>query len=152
MEALLKQLASHGLTSHSSDLLKELKSKQRPLSLGQIMTLLQTEVKTYFHVFTVIDALDEYSDVVRKDFMAKIQSLSSVKLLVTSWPIDSIGHDTCAYYRLDITAKDSDIKSYLKGQLSSSHASTLKRLISKPSSSIREEDIIARVTMKAQGM
>jgi hypothetical protein len=152
MEALLKQLASYGLSSDSSDLLDELKSKQRHPSVVELMTLLQTEVKTYSGVFIVIDALDEYPDVVQKDFMAKLQSLPSIKLLVTSRPIEAIGQMVCADCRLNITAKDSDIKSYLENQLSSSHADMLRRLISKPSSSIRKEDIIKKVAMRAQGM
>jgi ankyrin repeat domain-containing protein 50 len=151
MEALLKQLALHGLTSHSSDLLKDLKSKQRHPSIGDLMILLKNEVKTYSGVFIVIDALDECSDVVRKDLMSKIQSLTFVKILVTSRPIDTIGHDVGADCRLDIFAKDSDIKCYLEGQLSSSHGAMMRRLITR-SSSIREKDIITKVTMKAQGM
>jgi hypothetical protein len=152
VEALLRQLALHGLTSDSLALLKEKKDKLHPLSLGQLMTLLQMEVQTYSCVFVVIDALDEYSDRVQKDLMAKIQSLTPVKLLVTSRPILSIEHNLCADCKLDITAKDSDIKAYLEAQLSSPHADMLRRLISKPSSSIRKEDIIEKVTMKAQGM
>jgi hypothetical protein len=116
------------------------------------MALLQTEVKTYSCVFIVIDALDEYSDGVQKELIAKIQSLTSVKLLVTSRPILSIEYNLCADGKLEITAKDSDINAYLETQLSSPHADMLRRLISKPSSLISKEDIKNRVAMKAQGM
>jgi hypothetical protein len=152
MEALLRQLAVHGLTSDSLALLKEQKDKLRPLSLGQLITLLQTEVKTYTCVFIVIDALDESSDIVQKDLMAKIQSLTSVKLLVTSRPILSIEHHLGADCKLEITAKDSDINAYLEAQLASPRADMLRRLISKPSCSISKEDIMNMVAMKAQGM
>jgi hypothetical protein len=151
MEALLKQFSLHGLTSDSLTQLKENRSNQRHSSMEQLMVMLQTEVKTYSCVFIVIDGLDEYSDVVQKDLMLKIQSLTSVKLLVTSRPIHSIEHDVCADCRLNITAKDSDIKSYLEGQLSSPHGRMMKRLISK-SSSITEQDVIEMIIMKAKGM
>jgi hypothetical protein len=152
MEALLRQLALHGLTSDALALLKGQKDKLHPLSLGQLMTLLQTEVKTYSCVFIVIDALDEYSDTVQRELMAKIQSLTSVKLLVTSRPILSIEHNLCADGKLEITAKDTDINAYLEAQLSSPHADMLRRLISKSSSLISKEDIMNRVAIKAQGM
>ena len=152
MEALLRQLALHGFTSDALALLKGQKDKLQPLSLGQLMSLLQTEVKTYSRVFIVIDALDEYSDGVQKELIAKIQSLTSVKLLVTSRPILSIEHNLGADSKLEITAKDSDINAYLETQLSSPHADMLRRLISKPSSLISKEDIMNRVAMKAQGM
>ncbi|KAF8226373.1 hypothetical protein L208DRAFT_1051913, partial [Tricholoma matsutake] len=90
MAALLRQLALHNLTYDSQALLNRLKNKQHHPSLGQLRTLLQNEVDAYSRVFMVIDALDECSDVVQKDFMEKIQSLTSVKLLVTSRLIDSI--------------------------------------------------------------
>jgi hypothetical protein len=152
MAALLKQSAWHNLTSNSSDLLRDCKSKQHHPSLGQLMTLLQKELKTYSSVFLVIDALDEYPDGIQKDLMAKIQSLTSVNLLVTSRPIPAIEHTLCPDCKLYVTAKDSDIHAYLEAKLSSPHARMLRRLISKPSSSIRKEDIIEKVTMKAQGM
>ena len=152
MEALLRQLALRGLTSDALALLKGQKDKLCRLSLGQLMSLLQTEVKTYSCVFIVIDALDEYTDGVQKELIAKIQTLTSVKLLVTSRPILSIEHYLCADAKLAITAKDSDIKAYLETQLSSPHADMLRRLISKPSSLISKEDIMNRVAMKAQGM
>jgi hypothetical protein len=151
MEALLKQLALHGLTSNSLVLLQEHKTKQRHPSLEQLMILLQNEVKTHSCVFILIDGLDEYSDVVLKDLMVNIQSLTTVKLLVTSRPIYSIEHDVCADCRLNIASKGSDIKSYLEGQLSSPHGRMMKRLISK-SSSITEGDIIKTIIMKAEGM
>jgi hypothetical protein len=152
MEALLRQLALYGLTSNTSALLKRQKDKLQPLSLGQLMAMLQTEVKTYSCVFIIIDALDECSDGVQKELIAKVQSLTSVKLLVTSRPILSIEHNLCADAKLEITAKDSDINAYLETQLSGPHADMLRRLISKPSSLISKEDIMKRVVMKAQGM
>jgi hypothetical protein len=152
MAALLRQLALHGLTSNTLALLKGQKDKEKPLSLGQLMVLLQTEVKTYSYVSIVIDALDECSDGVQKEFIAKIQSLASVQLLVTSRPILSIEHNLGAGNKLEITAKDSDINAYLETQFSSPHADMLRRLISKPSSLISKEDIMNRVAVKAQGM
>jgi hypothetical protein len=153
MQALLRQLALRGhLTPNTLAFLKGQNDKLQPLSLGQLMTLLQTEVKTYSCVFIVIDALDEYSDGVQKELIAKIQSLTSVKLLVTSRPILSIEHNLGADSKLEITAKDSDINAYLETQLSGPHADMLRRLISKPSSQISKEDIMNRVAMKAQGM
>jgi hypothetical protein len=152
MGALLRQLALHGLTYNTLALLKGQKDKLQPLSLGQLMTLLQTEVKTYSCVFIVIDALDEYTDGVQKELIAKIQSVTSVKLLVTSRPILSIEHNLCADGKLEITAKDSDINAYLENQLSSPHADMLRRLISKSSSQISKEDIMESIVMKAQGM
>jgi hypothetical protein len=152
MEVLLRQLAVHGLTSDTLAFLKGQRDKLHPFSLGKLMALLQTEVKTYSSVFIVIDALDECSDGVQKELMGKIQSLTSVKLLVTSRPILSIEHNLCADAKLEITAKDSDINAYLENKLSSPHADMLRRLISKPSSLISKEDIMNRVAMKAQGM
>jgi len=152
MEALLRQLALHCLTSDNLALLEEQRDKLKPLSLGKLMVLLQTEVKTHSCVFIIIDALDGYSDGVQKEFIAKIPSLTSVKILVTSRPILSIEHNLAADSKLEITAKDSDINAYLETQLSSPHADMLRRLLSKPSSQISKKDIINRVAMKAQGM
>jgi hypothetical protein len=150
--ALFKQLALHQLTADSLDLLKDLKSKQRHPPQRQLMSLLQNEVKNHSSVFLVIDALDEYPDGIQKDLMVEIQSLTSVQLLVTSRPILAIEHTLCPDYKLHITAKSSDIHTYLEAQFSSPHANMMRRLISKPSSTIRKEDIMEGVTAKAQGM
>jgi hypothetical protein len=150
--ALFKQLALHQLTADSLDLLKDLKSKQRHPPLRQLMDLLQYELKTYSSVFLIIDALDEYPDSTQRSLMAEIQSLGSVQFLVTSRPILAIEHTLCPDCKLHITAKGSDIHTYMESQFSSPHASMMRRLISKPSSAIRKENIIEGVTAKAQGM
>jgi hypothetical protein len=116
------------------------------------MDLLQNELKTYSSVFLVIDALDEYPDSTQRGLMAEIQSLTSVQLLVTSRPILAIEHTLCPDGKLHITAKGSDIHTYLEAQFSSPDASMMRRLISKPSSAIRKDDIIEGVTAKAQGV
>jgi hypothetical protein len=152
LAALLKQLALHNLTSESSDLLKDFRSKQCHPPLRQLRALLQNEVKIYSSVFLVIDALDEYPYGIQESLVAEIQSLTSLQLLVTSRPIPTIEHTLCPDYKLHIAAKGSDIHTYLEAQFSGPHASMMRRLISKPSSAIRKEDIIKGVTAKAQGM
>jgi hypothetical protein len=150
--ALLKQLALHNLTSESSDLLKDFKRRKCHPPLSQLRALVQNEVKMCSCVFLVIDALDEYPDRIQKGLVAQIQSLTSLQPLVTSRTILAIEHALFPDCKLHITAKGSDIHTYMEAQFSSPYASMMRRLISKPSSTIKKEDIIEGVTAKAQGM
>jgi len=153
LEALLKQLAFHRLTSNSIELLREKRTEWgRGTLLDTVTTILETEIKTYSRVVIVVDALDEcFPEQVQRDLLEKLRSLtinSPAKLMVTSRDIPSIQRTICADIELEIVAMECDIKSHVKARIFKDNM--LKRLITKPPS--MEDNVVRTVVEKARGM
>jgi hypothetical protein len=153
LEALLKQLAFHRLTSTSMELLqKERKERGRRPSLKMLMSILEAEIQTYLRVFIVVDALDEcFPEQVREELLENLHSImanSTAKLMVTSRDIPSIGSAIRADIELEIIAMESDIKSHVQARLMKN--AMLKRLVTRPPS--LEEKVVETVVEKARGM
>ena len=152
LEALLKQLALHSLTSDSIETLQKDKGLRRRPSLNKLMSILEAEMKTHSRVFIVVDALDEcFPEDVQSDLLEKLQSMtnvSSAKLMVTSRHIPLIEHAIRADIKLEIIALNSDIESLVEARISKNNM--LKRLTTKPPSI--KEKVVETVVEKAQGM
>ena len=95
------------------------RDKTRP-SLNETSRLLRSQVDKFDKVFIVIDALDECPelDQTRQAFLAEVRGLlPKVRLMVTSRNIPSIEnifkHDT----RLDIRAREEDVKKFIESQM-----------------------------------
>lgn len=152
MEALLKQLSFHRLTSGSIELLQRQFDQKRHPPLSMLMSILEAETKTYSRVFIVVDALDEfYPEEDRRNLLEELRSLTenrSVKLMATSRHIDSIAYSIGADIKLEITAMSDDIKSLVQARISTNDM--LKRLLTKRPSI--EDKVVNSVVEKAQGM
>ncbi len=120
---------SNGLSSRIKSLYNQsLRDGTRP-SLKALTKILSQELKSFDHVYIVLDALDEFSDNNggREELINMMRKFSNnIHLLVTSRDISTIGLlfkalDT----RLDIQAADDDIKSYITSMLSCGHLAHL---------------------------
>jgi len=152
LEALLKQLAHHRLTSDSIKALKTDKDLGRHPSLDKLMTVLEAEIKTYSRVFMVVDALDEYfPEEARNNLLERLRSLTKVpsaKLMITSRYIPSIESAICADIKLEIIALDNDVKALVEARISEDKM--LERLVTRQPSI--KEKVVRAVVEKAQGM
>lgn len=89
-------------------------------SLNEFATLLRLQVEKFDEVFIVIDALDECPehDQVRKSFLAELRALlPKVSLMVTSRDVPSIENMFKHDIRLEIRARDQDIRGFIKSQM-----------------------------------
>ncbi|KAF8537870.1 ankyrin repeat-containing domain protein, partial [Trichophaea hybrida] len=89
-------------------------------SFEEISRALHVMINSYHKVFVVLDALDEYSnEKSRASLIAALQSLQlNVNLLVTSRPNDAIARLFEGKNRLEISAHDEDVQSYVDGRIS----------------------------------
>ncbi|KAJ7572885.1 hypothetical protein C8J56DRAFT_570417 [Mycena floridula] len=153
--SILKQLAETRETL-SDDLLALHKTceshKTRP-TIPLLMAALQKEVQSYSRVYIVVDALDECSEAARSLFLSAeaddgLCSLSNtVRLLFTSRNILSIAQEFKGKTRLDISAHEEDLQTYIKGRIL--RDKRLNRLVN--GDSVLETEIIDQVIMKAAG-
>jgi hypothetical protein len=156
-----QQTLSHVLGSLLQQLLRRAKSmtpgvralyercgdgKRRPTS-SELSSLLKSEALNFSKLFIVIDALDECPSVddMTSKFLLELQR-TSPHLLVTSRPhlksvIEQYLPDA---NRLEIRARDEDIKTYLDEQFRKKHK---LRLLVKDTT-----EIIKKITDKAKGM
>ncbi|KAJ7578114.1 hypothetical protein C8J56DRAFT_869025, partial [Mycena floridula] len=149
--SILKQLV-HNQRAISKQLisLHEASRNTRP-SLSDLQRALEAQVAVYSSVYIVVDALDECSDIdaTRETFMDALQSLpATVHLLVTSRDIFSIAQQFLGKPRIEVRARDEDLRTYIKGRLVSE--SRIARLL-KGDAEFQEE-IISQVISKAAGM
>ncbi|KAF6232153.1 hypothetical protein HO173_009536 [Letharia columbiana] len=89
-------------------------------SLDEFAKLLRLQVEKFDEVFIVIDALDECPehDQVRKSFLAEVRALlPKVSLMVTSRDVPSIENMFKHDIRLEIRARDQDIRGFIKSQM-----------------------------------
>jgi len=152
LEALLRQLALNRLAPDSTEKLQKDKDSGRRPSLDKLMAILETELKTYYRVFIVVDALDEFPpELAQSDLLKKLRyltSVSSAKLMVTSRHIPFIESAILADVKLEIIALDSDIESLIEARISDDNM--LERLVTKPPSI--KEQVVRAVVVRAQGM
>ena len=147
LEALLKQLAQHHLTSDVVDSLAEHKEKKTHPAVDELLLMLQAEIKTYQSFFIVVDALDECSDKIRADFIRKLQALAA-NVIVTSRNLADIAKAFEQEAHLEITGKNEDIRTYTRDTIYNNE--TLYRLVNKapPLWTVIAEKVVA----KAGGM
>jgi hypothetical protein len=123
LAAILKQLVRSQPTiiEPISGLYKTHKTQGTRPSLEEIYSTLQALMKTFTHVYIVVDALDECSsqDGTRSQLLSKLRSLQQefdVRLMITSRP----GSETIEFpymSLLEVRASEADVKRFLDGQL-----------------------------------
>jgi hypothetical protein len=126
-----------------------IKKRTRP-TLEECSKLLQSEVRQLSKVFIILDALDECSESngTRDSFLAEIQKLPDIHLLITSRYILSIERVFGGAARVEIRASDEDIKRYLKGRIETE--GRLARHV-RPDPAF-QEIIIGTIVERAKGM
>jgi hypothetical protein len=128
LEAILKQLAQHHLTSDVLDSLAKHKEKKSHPTVDELMVILQSEIKTYHHFFVVVDALDECSDRIRLDFVKRLQALSA-SIIITSQNLADISKAFKQEAHLEIIGKSEDMRAYIKDTIYNNE--TIYRLVNK---------------------
>jgi hypothetical protein len=105
-------------------------------TVGETTKVLKAQFTLFSKVFIIVDALDECSeaDGTRADLVETLRSLraENVNLMVTSRDIPSIDlvHDFKDAKRLDIQARDEDVRAYVGSHISRHRfASNLKQAI-----------------------
>ena len=125
-----------------------IKKATRP-SLSELSQIFQQDVIENRHVYVVIDALDECSEVndTRFCFLAKIQKiLSKIHLLITSRP--GVVLDLKSVTRIDIEARDDDVSTYLNQRIELEPR--LKSLVK--GNALLHNEILTTIVDKSQGM
>lgn len=118
-------------------------------SLGEFFNLLQSQLHKFSKTFVIIDALDECSESNRESLITKILKLQSdIHLLVTSRRIADIECLLENAARLEILAKDEDVRRYLEGRIT--REGRLKRHIK--SDPMLQDAIMDTIVDKARGM
>ncbi len=124
-------------------------------SLNDLTKILSQELASFYHVYIVLDALDEFTGGKLEEQMNKQEELiritkslgDNIHLLVTSRDITSIGSLFKADTKLNIQAAEDDINSYIMSKLS---CGRLAEFI-KGRDDLRQA-ILDGVTEKADGM
>jgi hypothetical protein len=122
--SLLKQLIQQQLAVSGNilELYRRHRSRQTHPPLSEYSRLLQAELRHFSKIFIVIDALDECSEEsrIREHFLAEVRKLlPMIRLLVTSRHIPDIERKFEGAARLEICARDKDIKRYLESRIES---------------------------------
>lgn len=122
-------------------------------TLQEYIALLQAQVRQFRRVFIVVDGLDECTDVdgTRRALVSVLRDmLPGISLLVTARP--KVGEE---YFteapRIDIKARESDLKGYIDHRVSQTPTSRLSRFYRSCDATIQEE-IRNTIVGKAQGM
>jgi hypothetical protein len=133
LASLLKQLAESrpSLPNSVKDLYKHHKDKRTRPSVSEMSTVLQSVLAMYQRVFIAIDALDEChnADGSRSNFLSEIFRLEKshfANIFATSREIPEISERFSNRARLDIRARDEDLRLYLEGLISQSESNLLK--------------------------
>ncbi|SJL06971.1 uncharacterized protein ARMOST_10313 [Armillaria ostoyae] len=119
LRSLLKQrVQAHGL----SDSITFLYDNNTPLFFDDLTEVLVEELKSFDHVYIILDALDEFleNDGGQEKLINALRTLgSNTRLLVMSTDLPAIASLFKTDTRLDIRAADEDIKTYIMNKLSS---------------------------------
>jgi hypothetical protein len=96
-------------------------TRTRP-SLDEILGVLQTVAAAYSRIFIIADALDEcqVSDGCRQRFLSSLFNLQrkcGANLFATSRPLSTIGKEFEGTSKLEIRAREEDVRRYLDGNL-----------------------------------
>jgi len=151
--SLLQQLfQNRPFVSKELDLLYRfhVRRRTRP-NLSEWLHHLRTEIALYSSVFVVIDAMDEFSDVAgaREDLFTELKRLPpNVHLLVTARPLPTLESDIPDRSRVEILARDEDIRSYLEVRIPN-ESRLLRQVKSDPAF---REMVISHVIGAAKGM
>ncbi|SJL14282.1 uncharacterized protein ARMOST_17738 [Armillaria ostoyae] len=154
--SLLKQLVQdNGLSDSITSLYKQCHHDGTRPSLNVLTDILSQELGSFYCVYIVLDALDEFTSGNPQEQMNKQEELinitkllgDNIHLLVTSRDITTIGLLFKADTRLDIRAAGDDISSYIMSKLS---YGCLAHFI-KGRDDLRQA-ILDGVTKKADGM
>jgi hypothetical protein len=87
-------------------------------NVRQTLELLRCETEKISKVFVVIDALDECHEKMRENLVAETRWLpANVHLLVTSRPLDTITEEFEGILKLEIAARDEDLKTYIENRI-----------------------------------
>lgn len=123
------------------------------LSLEDVLSWINLEIRKCTRVFILVDALDECSEgLVRSRFFKEILSLlPQTNLLVTSRLPDTIARKFDDFARLDIEAKTEDLNHYLTSRISTEDHLSMLLNKNKRKKSV-ESGIIECITDKALGM
>jgi hypothetical protein len=130
--------------------MSNLDTKQRP-DLQFIQDLLQTEIRRYGRVYIVVDALDECSDknnernVLLNELRKLLLLLTNVQLLFTSRPSISILSHFPDCKTLAVSARDEDVKQYVRSKLPHLHDFVQR-------DPILQEEIIDGIARTVNGM
>ncbi|KAK6851858.1 hypothetical protein PG995_011983 [Apiospora arundinis] len=92
----------------------------RPL-LSETLGAIRSVAATYKRVFVIVDALDEFREQSRVEFISELLAFQSglqINLLVTSRPIPDISNQFVGGLRLDVRAHNDDVHSYLTKRVS----------------------------------
>ncbi|PBK87744.1 hypothetical protein ARMGADRAFT_862203, partial [Armillaria gallica] len=118
--SLLKQLVQdNGLSGPITSLYNQFYFDLTPPALSVLTKILSQELKSFSHVYIVLDALDEFTDDKQEELINKMRSLGdNIHLLVTSREIPKIGRLFEEDARLDIQATDADITTFVADKLS----------------------------------
>jgi hypothetical protein len=118
-------------------------------SLDEVTTLLRSLISSFNDIFVVIDALDEAEEEVRSTLVELVTQLSpTLRLLCTSRFLEDIGNIFQSRPKLEIFAREDDIRKYLKARIMAEgrlrrHVDAEPRLL---------HDIIESIVSKVQGM
>lgn len=109
--------------------------------------MLEESSKRIPNIFVIIDAFDEcFSEQTRHQVLQLLQSLTSVKILITSRPLPSIESAMGGVLKLIIAARNGDIRTYFKAQIQINGA--MERLTSR----VADVNLVDKIIEKADGM
>jgi hypothetical protein len=126
------------------------KAGTRPI-LDELLGILRSENARFSKAFIVVDALDECSEVdgTRGRLLAALRTLTStVNLLITSRDLASIAAEFRGSKRLDIYARDDDVRRYIEGRIP--HESRLARHVD--GHPMLQEEIVNKILESVHGM
>lgn len=121
--------------------------KIRP-GIKDLRIALQSEIETYSQVYIVVDALDECLECDQANLIKTLQSLTNVKLLITSRPLLSIEQQFHGVERLDILANIDDVRKYIEDRIPGENR--LARHVERHPS--LRNDIVDRIIANVRGM
>lgn len=126
---------------------------QKAPSIDEWTTCLLHEVSSLDHIYIVIDAFDECSEVnrARPGLLCELRKVIKdprVRLLITARPMTQVEIDPARTQTLEIHANPEDIRLYLENQID--HEERLSRII-RPDPDLRQR-IVGTVVSKANGM
>ncbi len=152
--SLARQLAARKapLPQRLVDLYERLGRGDNHLDRQQLESLFLSLCSDFNRTFVLIDALDECNIATeRSSLLSIIQALqdASVKSLITSRPnLEDINMQFDQALRVEIVAKESDVKAYLMGKVMANPVFA-KRISSAPG---LEKNIVETITSRASGM
>jgi hypothetical protein len=126
---------------------RHIRKQTRP-TLKEWTELLQSEVRRFSMVFTVIDALDECSDDIRDSFLTEIRELPNINLLITARHGLAIEREFEDAASVEISASHGDIERYLESRIKRENRLGRYTMVDPT----LKETIISTIIEKAKGM